>query len=112
MSHGNGNKPPRQRKKVSQPQFKRIKSGNNLYKSCSICNLSKPYTDFHANRTKADGRESACKYCALARKKQRRADTPKSDGAISIIFENVPDKRIFASKLTQVVKSVLGVNDE
>jgi hypothetical protein len=39
-------------------------------KVCTACNLSKPLTEFHVDRSKADGRRFVCKACANAAERE------------------------------------------
>ena len=35
-------------------------------KTCSKCKLAKPFSEFHRNRTRRDGREYTCKKCVAS----------------------------------------------
>lgn len=39
-------------------------------KRCAVCGQSKPLSEFHANRSRPDGRQSRCKQCHVAPNEQ------------------------------------------
>ena len=42
-------------------------------KICTCCQQEKPFSDFHKNPSKSDGRESHCKACVSARNFRRKS---------------------------------------
>lgn len=46
-------------------------------KTCSRCKVKKPPVEFYADKTKADGRHTVCKQCALDARKARYNEDPE-----------------------------------
>jgi hypothetical protein len=79
-------------------------------KVCSVCNNALLYEFFYKNRSKKDGHESYCKDCAKIRRKAKRGR--KSNGKRTyhideIVFEGIPDEKIFVSKLKPLIEELL-----
>ena len=41
-------------------------------KECTKCGVSKPYSEYHADKRNNDGKQSSCKTCTNARKSESR----------------------------------------
>lgn len=50
-------------------------------KRCSTCKQWKPLDDFHRNRSRADGRQQACKPCNIERNKRWYREHPEARAA-------------------------------
>lgn len=67
-------------------QESNVSGRHSLFKSCSVCKLPKPLSEFHKNRNRPDGYRCTCKACRKLETEQqkqnsnsRRRDRRKTD---------------------------------
>ncbi len=61
-------------------------------KVCTQCKVLRPYSEYHNNRAKKDGKQSNCKPCQRARQNKHKKDYPD-------IYRNKQYKRLYGIDL-------------
>ena len=65
-------------------------------KYCNNCNLEKPYTDFHKDKSKAFGVSSQCKICVIARNGKYRESNRDKCRAYTAYYEKTHKESVNA----------------